>query len=86
MFSTDDVEGDYGGLKARGATFTIPPTDVTASTIAMVNDACGDLIRLAGLSAPLTRCVQASSRTIGWNNSTGYRTDRRQESAFRPRR
>ena len=34
MFFTDDVKGDYERIKARGAEFTMPPTDVTASTIA----------------------------------------------------
>ena len=50
MFSTDDVKGDYERLKARGATFKMPPTDVTASTIAMVNDTCGNLIQLTQLA------------------------------------
>jgi predicted enzyme related to lactoylglutathione lyase len=49
MFSTDDVNGDFERMKARGATFTMPPTDVTASTIAMVNDTCGNLIQLTQL-------------------------------------
>src|SRR5688500_15764880 len=35
MFYTDDVKGDYERIKASGAEFTMPPTDVTASTIAM---------------------------------------------------
>jgi predicted enzyme related to lactoylglutathione lyase len=42
----DDVKGDYERIKARGAAFTMPPTDVTASTIAIVNDTCGNLIQL----------------------------------------
>ena len=46
MFYTDDVKGDYERIKARGAEFTMPPTDVTASTIAMLNDTCGNLIQL----------------------------------------
>jgi predicted enzyme related to lactoylglutathione lyase len=50
MFSTDDIKGDYERIKARGATFTMPPTDVTASTIAMINDTCGNLIRLTQLA------------------------------------
>src|SRR5262249_39064312 len=29
MFFTDDVKGDYERLKARGADFIMPPTDVT---------------------------------------------------------
>ena len=50
MFSSDDVKGDYERIKARGATFTMPPTDVTASTIAMLNDTCGNLIQLTQLT------------------------------------
>jgi predicted enzyme related to lactoylglutathione lyase len=55
MFFTDDVEGDYERIKARGAKFTMPPTDVTASTIAMLNDTCGNLIQLTQLAAMTTR-------------------------------
>src|SRR6202161_3962169 len=49
MFFTDDVKGDYERIKASGAVFTMPPTDVTASTIAMMNDTCGNLIQLTQL-------------------------------------
>jgi predicted enzyme related to lactoylglutathione lyase len=49
MFFTDDVQADYDRMKARGAEFTMPPTDVTASKIAMVNDTCGNLIQLTQL-------------------------------------
>jgi predicted enzyme related to lactoylglutathione lyase len=50
MFFTDDVKGDYERFKARGAEFTMPPTDVTASIIAMLNDTCGNLIQLTQLA------------------------------------
>jgi len=50
MFFTDDVKGDYERIKSRGAVFTMPPTDVTASTIAMLNDTCGNLIQLTQLA------------------------------------
>jgi len=50
MFYTDDVQGDYERTKARGAQYTMPPTDVTASTIAMLNDTCGNLIQLVQLA------------------------------------
>jgi predicted enzyme related to lactoylglutathione lyase len=50
MFFTDDVKGDYERIKSRGAEFTMPPTDVTASTIAMLNDTCGNLIQLTQLA------------------------------------
>jgi predicted enzyme related to lactoylglutathione lyase len=50
MFFTDDVKGDYERIKALGAEFTMPPTDVTASIIAMLNDTCGNLIQLTQLA------------------------------------
>jgi predicted enzyme related to lactoylglutathione lyase len=50
MFLTDDIKGDYERIKARGAKFTMPPTDVTGSTIAMLNDTCGNLIQLTQLA------------------------------------
>ena len=49
MFFTDDVQADYEHMKARGAEFTMPPTDVTASKIAMLKDTCGNLIQLTQL-------------------------------------
>jgi predicted enzyme related to lactoylglutathione lyase len=48
-FFTDDVQAEYDRIKARGAEFTMPPTDVTASVIAMVNDTCGNLIQITQL-------------------------------------
>ena len=50
MFFTDDVKGDYERIKARGAEFTMPPTEVTGSTIAQVNDTCGNLIQITQLA------------------------------------
>ena len=49
MFFTDDVHADYDRMKARGAEFTMPPNDVTASTIAMLKDTCGNLIQVTQL-------------------------------------
>ena len=49
MFYSDDVKADYERMKSRGAEFTMPPTDVTASTIAMVNDTCGNRIQITQL-------------------------------------
>ena len=46
MFFTDDVKADYERLKDRSVEFTMPPTDVTGSTIAMLKDACGNLIQV----------------------------------------
>ena len=49
MFFTEDVQGDYERMKARGAEFTTPPTDVTGSRIALLNDTCGNLIQVTQL-------------------------------------
>jgi predicted enzyme related to lactoylglutathione lyase len=50
MFYTDGVKADYERIKARGAEFTMPPTDVTGSTIAMLKDTCGNLIQITQLN------------------------------------
>ena len=50
MFFTDDVKADYERIKARGAEFTMPPTSVPGSTIAKLNDRCGNLIQLTQLA------------------------------------
>ena len=49
-FFTNDVKGDYERIKAGGAEFTTPPTDVTGSTIAKLNDTCGNFIQLTQLA------------------------------------
>ena len=49
MFFTDDVQADYDRMKARGAEFTQPPTDVTGSKIATVRDGCGNLVQVTQL-------------------------------------
>lgn len=50
MFYTDDVKADYERAKSRGANFTMPPTDVTGSTIAILDDTCGNLVQLTQLT------------------------------------
>jgi predicted enzyme related to lactoylglutathione lyase len=50
MFNTKDVKADYERIKSKGAEFTMPPTDVTGSTIAMIDDTCGNLIQLVQLT------------------------------------
>ncbi len=50
MFFTDDVQADYERISARGGEFTMPPTKVTGSTIAQLNDTCGNLIQITQLA------------------------------------
>jgi predicted enzyme related to lactoylglutathione lyase len=49
MFFTDDLQADYERMKARGAEFVMPPTDVTGSKIAKLADGCGNLIQVTQL-------------------------------------
>ncbi len=49
MFFTEDIQTDYERIKGRGAEFTMPPKDVTASKIAMLNDTCGNILQLTQL-------------------------------------
>jgi predicted enzyme related to lactoylglutathione lyase len=56
MFFSDDVKADYERMKSRGAEFTMPPTQVPGSTIARLNDGCGNVIQI-------TQLTWAGSRT-----------------------
>jgi predicted enzyme related to lactoylglutathione lyase len=49
MFFSDDVQADYVRMQGSGAEFTMPPTDVTASKIAMLKDTCGNFIQVTQL-------------------------------------
>jgi hypothetical protein len=40
-FYVDDVQREYERMTAAGAAFTMPPTKVTGSTIAVLNDTVG---------------------------------------------
>jgi predicted enzyme related to lactoylglutathione lyase len=50
QFYVDDVQREYDRMKALGAKFTMEPTKVTGSTIAMLDDTCGNLIQLTELA------------------------------------
>jgi predicted enzyme related to lactoylglutathione lyase len=52
MFYSNDVNADYERIKAHGAEFTMAPTNVTASKIAMLKDTCGNLIQVTQLMRP----------------------------------
>ena len=49
MFFTDDVRADHDRMTARGAVFTMPPTATTGSTIAMLDDTCGNRLQVTQL-------------------------------------
>jgi predicted enzyme related to lactoylglutathione lyase len=50
MLFTDDIQGDHDRITANGVEFTIPPTDVTGSTVAQVEDNCGNLLQIPQLA------------------------------------
>lgn len=49
LFYVDDVQKEYDRMKPLGAAFTMPPTKVTGSTIAMLNDTCGNIVQIVTL-------------------------------------
>ena len=49
IFYVDDVQREYDRMQPLGAEFTTPVTKVTGSTIAIVDDTCGNLIQIVAL-------------------------------------
>ncbi|HXT14162.1 MAG TPA: VOC family protein [Gemmatimonadaceae bacterium] len=50
LFFTDDIKADYERIKKAGGEFIMPPTETTGSTIAQLNDTCGNVIQLVQLA------------------------------------
>ncbi len=49
MFFTDDIAAECERITARGGRLSMPPTEVTGSTIAQLPDTCGNLVQIAQL-------------------------------------
>jgi predicted enzyme related to lactoylglutathione lyase len=49
MFFADDLQAECERMKSSGAEFAMPPTDVTGSKIARLNDGCGNLVQVTQL-------------------------------------
>ena len=49
MFFTTDVAADFERIKSHGAEFKMPPTEVTGSIIAQLNDTCGNIVQITQL-------------------------------------
>jgi predicted enzyme related to lactoylglutathione lyase len=49
MFYVDDVQAEYDRIKGLGATFKMPPTKTMGSTIAQLEDTCGNLVQITAL-------------------------------------
>ena len=50
-FGVDDIQQEYGRLKARGVVFTMEPTNVGTVTAAVFDDTCGNLIQIIQVTA-----------------------------------
>ncbi len=46
QFAVDDVQAEYGRLRAAGVEFTQEPTDLGPVTVAVFDDTCGNLIQI----------------------------------------
>ena len=51
LFYVDDIQKEYERLKKLGVKFTTEPTKVTGSTIAVLDDTCGNLIQIIQLQS-----------------------------------
>jgi predicted enzyme related to lactoylglutathione lyase len=49
IFFVDDMQAEHDRLAAKGVKFTMKPTKVTGSTIAVLDDTCGNLIQITAL-------------------------------------
>lgn len=49
QFLSDDVAAEAAALQAKGVEFTMEPTDIGPSIIAVFDDTCGNLIQLVQL-------------------------------------
>jgi catechol 2,3-dioxygenase-like lactoylglutathione lyase family enzyme len=47
QFAVDDCHAEYERLKAAGVRFTVPPMDVGAVIMAVLDDTCGNLVQIA---------------------------------------
>ena len=49
MLFTDDIKADAARIKSKGGKLKMEPTDVTGSTIAQIEDGCGNLVQITQL-------------------------------------
>lgn len=46
QLAVEDVHAEHARLVGKGVVFTLPPTDIGAAVIAVLDDTCGNLIQL----------------------------------------
>lgn len=49
MLFTDDIKADAERIKGKGGKLRMEPTDVTGSTIAQIEDGCGNIVQITQL-------------------------------------
>ena len=50
-FEVDDIHGEYARLRELGVAFTMEPTNMGMSTVAVFDDSCGNLIQIYQITA-----------------------------------
>lgn len=45
-FEVDDIQAEYARIKKLGVEFTIEPTNMGSTTVAILDDTCGNLIQI----------------------------------------
>jgi len=50
-FEVADIQAEYARLKALGVEFTMEPTNMGPTTVAVLNDTCGNLIQIFQMTA-----------------------------------
>lgn len=50
-FAVDDIDGEYARLKKLGVEFSMEPTNMGSTTVAIFNDTCGNLIQIYQVTA-----------------------------------
>lgn len=50
-FQVDDIRAEYARLKGLGVEFTMEPTDMGSTSIAVLDDTCGNLIQIYQVAA-----------------------------------
>ena len=51
-FGVDDIQAEYARLKKQGVAFTVEPTNMGNTIIAVFNDTCGNLIQIHQVRKP----------------------------------
>jgi predicted enzyme related to lactoylglutathione lyase len=50
-FQVDDIQAEYARMKKLGVEFTMEPTNMGTTTVAVLNDTCGNLIQIYQVTA-----------------------------------